>query len=68
MKRYELTDEQWGLIVDMLPPENSGKQGQPRKSNRTVLNGIIWIARSGAPWRDLPERYGSWETIYVSGQ
>lgn len=47
----------------MLPPENTGKQGRPRKCNHTILNGIIWIARSGVPWRDLPERYGPWETV-----
>lgn len=64
LRRYELTDEEWNRIVNLLPPENTGKQGRPRKSNRTILNGIIWIARSGAPWRDLPERYGAWETVY----
>mgnify|MGYP000756254660 FL=1 len=64
LRRYELTDDEWNRIVDLLPPENTGKQGRPRKNNRTLLNGIIWIARSGAPWRDLPERYGPWETVY----
>lgn len=64
LRRYELTDDEWNRIVDLLPPENTGKQGRPRKNNRTILNGIIWIARSGAPWRDLPERYGPWETVY----
>lgn len=64
LRRYELTDDEWNRIVDLLPPENTGKQGRPRKSNRTILNGMVWIARSGAPWRDLPERYGPWETVY----
>ena len=64
LRRYELTDDEWNRIVDLLPPENTGKQGRPRKNNRTILNGIIWIARSGAPWRDLPERYVPWETVY----
>lgn len=36
----------------------------PSKCNHTILNGIVWIARSGAPWRDLPERYGPWQTVY----
>ncbi len=45
-------------------PENTGKQGRPRKNNRVILNGMLWIARSIAPWRDLPECYGSWETVY----
>ena len=52
LRRYELTDDEWNRIVDLLPPENTGKQGRPRKNNRTILNGIMWIARSGAPWRD----------------
>ena len=64
LRRYELTDDEWNRIVDLLPPENTGKQGRPRKDNRTIVNGMVWIARSGAPWRDLPERYGPWETVY----
>ena len=64
LRRYELTDEEWEQIAPFLPPENSCKQGRPAKSNRTILNGMIWIARSGAPWRDLPERYGAWQTVY----
>lgn len=64
LRRYELTDDEWNRITDLLPPENTNKQGRPRKSNRMILNGIIWIARSGAPWRDLPERYGSWGIVY----
>lgn len=54
LRRYELTDEEWNRIAPLLPPENSGKQGRPQKCSRTILNGIVWIARSGAPWRDLP--------------
>ena len=50
--------------MNLLPPENTGKRGRPRKCNRTILNGMVWIARSGAPWCDLPERYGPWETVY----
>lgn len=64
LRRYELTDDEWNRIVDLLPPENTGKQDRPRKDNRTIVNGMVWIARSGAPWRDLPERYGPWETVY----
>jgi len=64
LRRYELTDDEWNRIADLVPPENTGKQGRPRKSNRVILNGIIRITRSGAPWRDLPERYGPWETVY----
>ena len=60
LRRYELTDEEWLRIEPLLPPENTGKQGHPRKDNRIIMNGIVWLARSGAPWHDLPERYGSW--------
>ena len=63
-RRYELTDEEWDQIKDLLPPEKTGKKGRPAKENRMMLNAIIWLARSGAPWRDLPERYGSWESVY----
>ena len=65
LRRYELTDDEWNRIVDLLPPEKYGvSRVVHAKINRTILNGIIWIARSGAPWRDLPERYGPWETVY----
>ena len=63
MARYELSDEQWELIEDLFPT-NEGKPGRPFNDHRTVLNGMFWILRSGAPWRDLPERYGSWSTVH----
>jgi len=63
-RRYEISDYEWERIGTMFPPERTGKPGRPSSDNRTALNGILWIARSGAPWRDLPERYGSWSTIY----
>ncbi|MFR7574100.1 MAG: transposase [Blautia faecis] len=49
LRRYELTDDEWNRVAPLLPPENSGKQGRPSKCNRTILNGIVWIARSGLP-------------------
>ena len=51
----------------MLPPEHpkTGERGRPAKcDNRSVMNGILWITRGGAPWRELPERYGAWQTVY----
>lgn len=63
-RRYELSDEQYALIKDLLPPERSGSRGRPYLDHRTQLNGMFWILCSGAPWRDLPERYGSWKTVY----
>jgi transposase len=62
-RRHELTDTQWEPLAPLLPPQRPAT-GRPAKDHRTVLNGIVWILRSGAPWRDLPERYGSWQTVY----
>lgn len=63
-RRYEISDDEWVRVKDLLPPERTGKPGRPSGNNRNALNGILWIARSGAPWRDLPERYGSWSSLY----
>ena len=65
MKRYELTKEQWERIKPLLPPEETGKRGRPRKDNRIMLNGMLWIVRSGAQWREQPETYGPWQSIYA---
>lgn len=62
MKRYELTDEQW-VQIEVVMPVDAGR-GRPWKDHRQLMNGILWILHSGAPWRDLPERYGSWKTVY----
>ena len=65
-KRYELTESEWNRIKDMLPPEHpkQGKRRRPAKcDNRSAINGILWIARGGAPWRELPEVW-SMETVY----
>jgi transposase len=62
MKRYELSDEQWALIEPLLPAPAA--TGRLRTDLRTVVNATFWILRSGAPWRDLPERYGPWQTVY----
>lgn len=63
-RRYELSDEEWSRIETLLPPDNLKHQGRPPKSNRMIINGILWVAKSGAAWRDLPERYGPWQTVY----
>ena len=62
MHRHELTDEEWALIAHLFP--HNHRQGEPWKDHRTVLNGMFWRMRTGAPWRDIPERYGPWQTIY----
>jgi transposase len=59
--RYELTDYEWATIKRMLPNK---PRGVPRVNDRRVLNGIFWVLRSGAPWRDLPENYGPYTTCY----
>jgi transposase len=59
--RYELTAEAWAAIRPMLPNK---PRGVPRVNDRRVLNGIFWILRSGAPWRDLPLNFGPYTTCY----
>lgn len=62
-KRYELTPAQWERIAPMLP----GKESDPGRTggdNRLFVNGCLWVLRSGAHWRDLPERYGKWKTLH----
>ena len=63
-RRYEISEGEWERIKDLLPPERTGKPGRPSGDNKKALNGILWIARSGAGWRDMPDRYGSWSTVY----
>ena len=60
LKRYELTDEQWDKIKSYFEK----KRGRPYKNLRATVNGIIWIMRTGAMWRDLPELYGDWNAVY----
>lgn len=61
-KRHELTDEQWERLQPLLPPQKP-KTGRPAEDHRRIINGILWVIRTGAPWRDLPERYGPWPTV-----
>ena len=62
---YDIADEQWKRIQPLLPPEYTGKKGRPRKDNRIMLNGMLWVNHSGAQWRQLPERYGPWQSVYA---
>lgn len=64
-RRYELSDPQWARIAPLFPhPTHHGKAGRPAHDQRLIVNGILWILHTGAPWRDLPERYGPWKTVY----
>ncbi|MFI6575196.1 IS5 family transposase [Nocardiopsis sp. NPDC050513] len=60
--RGELTDAAWGRIEPFLPQADG--RGRPWRDHRQVVNGVLWRLRAGAPWRDLPERYGPWQTVY----
>src|SRR5215470_13018612 len=59
-----LDDAQWSRIEPLLP-KPSKKGGRPRKSDRPVVEAMIWILRTGAPWRDLPSAYGPWQSVYT---
>jgi len=61
--RYELTEKQWDKLKDYLP----GQKGDPGRSaadNRKFINAVMWIARTGAPWRDLPREFGNWSNVH----
>lgn len=63
MGRHELSESQWEQVKEVLP--RMSWTGRPRKSDRRVVNGIMWILKTGAPWRDLPrDRFGPWKTVY----
>ena len=62
MARGDLTDAQWERLEKELP--GNDRPGHPWSDHRKVINGILWVLRTGAPWRDLPERYGPWQTCY----
>jgi transposase len=61
VQRFELSDEQWQQLQPFLPAK--ARTGRPPTDHRQIINGILWILRTGAPWRDLPERYGPWATV-----
>jgi putative transposase len=63
MRRYEITDEQYARIKPLLPGQ-PGTPGRNARDNRNFINAVLWIARTGAPWRDLPERFGKYDTVY----
>ncbi|MDF0513459.1 IS5 family transposase, partial [Agromyces sp. H3Y2-19a] len=59
----ELTDAQWDRIRPLLPSP-IGKRGRPFRQDRRVIEGIIWRYRVGSPWRDVPESFGPWQTLW----
>jgi transposase len=63
MERHGLSDEQWDRLRPLLPRPPGGR-GRPRRDDRLIVEGILWRLATGVPWRDLPERFGSWRTVY----
>lgn len=62
MTRHRLTDEQWEIIADEFgDPKPTGR---PPVDRRIVVNGIFWLMRAGSPWRDLPDEFGAWQTVW----
>ena len=63
MHRHAIPDGQWERIKDMLPGKVSDP-GATAKDNRLFVDAVLWIAKTGAPWRDLPERFGNWNSVW----
>jgi transposase len=61
--RHDLRDEDWDRVKDLLPGR-AGSRGAPAKDNRRFLHAVLWIAKTGAPWRDLPDYFGKWNTVW----
>jgi transposase len=64
MLRMVLRDDQWEKIEKLIPGKK-GERGRPAANNRQFLEAVIWIARTGSPWRDLPIEFGPWNTVYI---
>lgn len=64
MRDHEVTDDQWAVLAPQLPPQRAAT-GRPARDHRPMVEGVLWRLRTGAPWRDLPERYGPWERVYT---
>lgn len=63
MRRHELTDTQWDVVAELLATADG--RGRPAvRGDRNFVNAVIWIAKTGAQWRDLPERFGPWKTVF----
>jgi hypothetical protein len=62
-RRFEFSAEQWERIVPLLPPQKP-RTGRPNHDHRTFLTGMLWILQTGNSWRDLPEQFGPWQTVY----
>jgi putative transposase len=63
VRRYEISESHWDQIEHLLPGKASDP-GRTAKDNRNFINGVLWVLRSGAPWADLPERYGKYKSVH----
>lgn len=63
MKRHELTEREWARLAPLLPAERPAT-GRPNHDHRRIINGMLFRLKTGLPWRDLPERFGPWQTVY----
>jgi transposase len=61
--RHDISDGVWELLKPLLPGQE-GQWGGIAQDNRRFLNGVLWVLRTGAPWRDLPPQYGKWNTVF----
>lgn len=62
-ERIGVTDEEWAIIGPLLPPER-GRWSRPAQDNRRYFEGMLWMARTGAQWRHLPDEYGKWNSVF----
>jgi putative transposase len=63
MERYAISDHAWERLAPMLPGR-AGTSGRNARDNRLFLDAVVWILRNGGPWRDLPERFGNWNSVW----
>ena len=66
MNRHARTDREWGRLAPLLP--RRPRTGGPPKDRRLIIDALLWLSRTGAPWRDLPERFGPWRTVAAPGR
>jgi transposase len=63
-RRYALTDAEWSRLHELFPERLPAGPGRKPRSHRLMVDGALWVTRTGAPWRDLPKRFGPWQTVY----
>lgn len=64
MARLKLSDQQWQRIKPLFPKTDRSRGGRPPLDRRMIVDGILWVLRTGAPWRDLPEEFGAWQSAW----